>query len=110
MASHSRPPNDAIRVVICDDVAALRTLMRSALEAEPDLIVVGEAGNAHRGVEVIARLQPDVVLLDLSMPGMDGLEAIPEIRERSPDSSIVVFSGFSAARMSGPALELGAVA
>jgi DNA-binding NarL/FixJ family response regulator len=83
--------------------------MRSALEAEADLEVVGEAGDGRTGLEVIARLKPDVVLLDLSMPGIDGLEAIPEIRAQSPDSAIVVFSGFSAARMRSHALALGAV-
>jgi DNA-binding NarL/FixJ family response regulator len=105
---HSRAPDDWIRVVICDDVPALRSLVRRALEAESDLKVVGEAGDARDGVEIVARERPDVVLLDLSMPGMDGLEAIPEIRVRSPDSAIVVFSGFAAARMRQPALDLGA--
>jgi DNA-binding NarL/FixJ family response regulator len=108
LASHSHPPNGRIRVVICDDVAALRTLVRYALEADPSLEVVGEAGDGTTGLELIARLKPDVVLLDLSMPGIDGLEAIPEIRVRSPESAILVFSGFSAARMRRPALELGA--
>ena len=82
--------------------------MRSALEVEPDLEVVGEAGDGRAGVEVVARLEPDVVLLDLSMPGMDGLEAISEIRARSPASAIVVFSGFSASRMRETALDRGA--
>ena len=82
--------------------------MRSALEADPGLEVVGEAGDGQAGLEVVERLEPDVVLLDISMPGMDGLEAIPEIRARSPDSRIVVFSGFSAERMRDLALHLGA--
>jgi DNA-binding NarL/FixJ family response regulator len=108
LASHSHPPEGWIRVVICDDVTALRTLMRSALEAESDLTVVGEAGDAPAVLEVIGRLRPDVVLLDLSMPGMDGLEAIPLIRERSPSTAVVVFSGFAASRMRPLALEQGA--
>ena len=99
---------DPLRVVLCDDVPELRTLMRFALEEEGDLVVVGEAGDALTGVERITDLQPDVVLLDLSMPGMDGLEAIPLIRARSARTAIVVFSGFAEERMRGPALEVGA--
>ena len=100
--------SDPLRVVLCDDVAELRTLMRFALEEDGDLVIVGEAGDAITGVERITDLQPDVVLLDLSMPGMDGLEAIPLVRARSPRTAIVVFSGFAEERMRGPALELGA--
>jgi DNA-binding NarL/FixJ family response regulator len=99
---------EPLRVVLCDDVAELRTLMRFALEEDGDLVIVGEAGDAITGVERIADLQPDVVLLDLSMPGMDGLEAIPLVRARSPGTAIVVFSGFAEERMRGPALEHGA--
>lgn len=98
----------ALRVVLCDDVPELRTLMRFALEEEGDLVVVAEAGDAETGVERIADLQPDAVLLDLSMPGIDGLQAIPLVRERSPSTAIIVFSGFAAGRMRGPALEQGA--
>jgi DNA-binding NarL/FixJ family response regulator len=108
LASHSHPPEGWIRVVICDDVAALRTLMRAALEGEADLTVVGEAPDAQVAIEVCARLKPDVVLLDLSMPGMDGLEAIPLIRQRSPSTAVVVFSGFAASRMRELAIEQGA--
>lgn len=97
-----------IRIFLCDDVPELRTLLRFALEEEDDLRIVGEAGDAARGIEAIAELQPDVVLLDLSMPGMDGLEAIPRIRERSPSTAIIVFSGFGAERMGATVLEGGA--
>ena len=82
--------------------------MRFSLEEEADLQVVGEASDGLSGAEQIADLRPDVVLLDLSMPGLDGLEAIPRIKEVSPHTGIVIFSGFSAERMSGPALALGA--
>jgi DNA-binding NarL/FixJ family response regulator len=97
-----------IRVVLCDDVAALRAIVREVLEDEPDIEVVGEVDNGADGVLLIAQLQPDVVLLDLSMPGMDGLEAIPVIRRSAPDCGIIVFSGFAADRMAARALELGA--
>jgi DNA-binding NarL/FixJ family response regulator len=98
----------AIRIYLCDDVPELRALLRYGLEEDPDLQVVGEAGNAQAGIDGVAETKPDVVLLDLSMPGMDGLEAIPRIREVSPDTAIVVFSGFAAERMREPALKLGA--
>lgn len=97
-----------IRVFLCDDVPELRALVRFALEEDVDVRVVGEAGDAATGVEQIADLQPDVVLLDLSLPGLDGLEAIPRIHDVAPGSGIVVFSGFAAERMREPTLSLGA--
>lgn len=98
----------AVRVFLCDDVSELRTLMRFALEEDIRMRVVGEAGDAETGIVRIAELQPDVVLLDLSMPGIDGLEAIPRIRAVAPATRIVVFSGFGAERMAPAALAQGA--
>lgn len=97
-----------VSVYLCDDVPELRELVKVVLEQDPDLQVVGEAGDAERGVEEIAELQPRVVLLDLSMPGMDGLEALPLIRRAAPDSAVIVFSGFTEERMSALALASGA--
>jgi DNA-binding NarL/FixJ family response regulator len=97
-----------IRVFLCDDVPELRALLRYGLEEDAQFKVVGEAGNAKDAIAAVAELQPDAVLLDLSMPGMDGLEAIPLLREAAPAMSIVVFSGFAADRMAEPALKLGA--
>jgi DNA-binding NarL/FixJ family response regulator len=98
-----------IRIFLCDDVPELRTLLRFGLEEDPQLVVVGEAGDAATGIEAVQRLQPDVILLDLSMPGMDGLEAIPHMREAAPSAAILVFSGFAAERMRDLALAMGAV-
>jgi DNA-binding NarL/FixJ family response regulator len=83
-------------------------LLRYGLEEDERLKVVGEAGGAQEAIDAISELQPDVVLLDLSMPGMDGLEAIPLLRQVAPQMAIVVFSGFAAERMREPALSLGA--
>ena len=102
---------DHLRVVhiyLCDDVPELRQLLRIILEEDPDLLVVGESGDAQIGIEEIAELQPNVVLLDLSMPGMDGLEALPLIRRAAPGTSVIVFSGFTEARMASLVLERGA--
>jgi DNA-binding NarL/FixJ family response regulator len=98
----------AIRVYLADDVPDMRALVRYALEEEPGMEVVGEAGNGLEAVEGVAEQCPDVILLDLSMPGLDGLEAIPRIKEVSPLTGIVVFSGFEAARMRASAISLGA--
>lgn len=98
----------AIRVVLCDDVSEMRTLLRYALESDPRLQVVGEADNGRDGARVIAELQPDVVLLDLSMPEMDGFETLDTIASSAPGTGIIVFSGFAAERMREPALENGA--
>jgi DNA-binding NarL/FixJ family response regulator len=97
-----------VSVYLCDDVPELRRLMRVVLEEDSDLCVVGEAGDAETGIEEIAELQPDVVVLDLSMPGMDGLEALPLIKRAAPGTGVVVFSGFTEARMAALALDRGA--
>jgi DNA-binding NarL/FixJ family response regulator len=102
------PTDPAISVVVCDDVSEMRKLLRYALESDPRMRVVGEAENGREGARVIAELQPDVVLLDLSMPDMDGLETIPAISSAAPDTGIIVFSGFAAERMREPVLQGGA--
>ena len=105
-ASGSDDPG--VRIYLCDDVPELRQLLRLVLEEDPDLRVVGEAGDAATGIEGIAELQPDAVVLDLSMPGMDGLEALPLIRRAAPTTKVVVFSGFTQERMAALALDSGA--
>ncbi len=97
-----------ISVYLVDDVPELRELIKFGMEEDPDFEVVGEAGDGRTALEGIAETHPAAVLLDLSMPDMDGLEAIPEIRKSDPDVAIIVLSGFSADRMSAPALERGA--
>jgi signal transduction histidine kinase len=96
-----------LRVVVIDDTEDLRQLLRIALE-RGGLQVVGEAGDGATGIEVVRDALPDVVLLDLSMPVMDGLEALPHLRELAPQSKIIVLSGFGASQMAERALEIGA--
>jgi DNA-binding NarL/FixJ family response regulator len=97
-----------ISVFLVDDVPELRELIRFGMEEDPGFEVVGEAGDGRTAIEGISKTTPAAVLLDLSMPDMDGLEAIPEIRGRHPTIAIIVLSGFSADRMAGPARERGA--
>src|SRR3954447_11754092 len=97
-----------IRVLLCDDAEGFRALMRSSLADDPCIEVVGEAADGEEGVQATADLQPDVVLLDMSMPRMGGLQAIPKMRRTAPRTSIIGLSSFSAARMRGPSIEIGA--
>jgi signal transduction histidine kinase/CheY-like chemotaxis protein len=103
IAQRTRP----VRVVIIDDTYDLRELLRLAL-TRSGLEVVGEAGDGLSGIECVRLEKPDVVLLDLSMPVMDGLEALPTIRRLVPQAKIVVLSGFGASQMSEKAMTIGA--
>lgn len=97
-----------ISVFLVDDVPELRELIRFGIEVDPEFEVVGEAGDGRTALDGISETSPAAVLLDLSMPDMDGFEAIPEIRSRQPDTAIVILSGFSADRMAARATERGA--
>ena len=99
-----------IRVLLADDTASVRTLLRGTLEASRAFEVVGEAGDGAQAVEMAAALQPDMVLLDLAMPVLGGMEAIPQIRSRAPDARVVVVSGYAPDRMGSRAVEVGAAA
>ena len=82
-----------IRVLLCDDVASMRVALRAVLDLREGVEVVGEARNGDEAVERAAELRPDVVLLDLTMPGKDGLAALPELRRAAPEAQIVILSG-----------------
>src|SRR3954447_23386680 len=96
-----------ISVFLVDDVPELRELVKCGLEDDPAFEVVGEAGDGRSALEGIAATHPAAVLLDLSMPDMNGLEAILEIRKRDSDVAIIVLSGFTADRMRAPVIERG---
>jgi DNA-binding NarL/FixJ family response regulator len=96
------------RVLIADDVEAIRDLWRYTLQQDSRVEVVGTAATGAEALEGVMRLRPDVLVLDLSMPDRDGLEVIPSIRTASPETAIVVASGFAWSRMAPVALELGA--
>lgn len=86
----------------------MRALLRLAIEEDERLEVVGEAGDGPTAVREVAELAPDVVVLDLSMPGMDGLEVLQKLKARLARACVIVFSGFTAERMEAVAQAHGA--
>jgi DNA-binding NarL/FixJ family response regulator len=82
----------AIRVLVSDDHALLRSGLRLLLEAEADIAVVGEAANADEAIESARALEPDVVLLDIVMPGRTGIDALPDLLAAAPAARVLVLS------------------
>ena len=99
----------AIRVLVADDHAIVRKGIRALLATEPDIKVVGEAENGQEAVTEAERLRPDVVLMDLVMPEVDGIEAIRRITARRPEARILVLTSFAADDKVFPAIKAGAL-
>ena len=99
----------AAGVLICDDNEAVRALVRIIVDQALGLTVVGEAADGDEAIVEATRLQPDVIVLDLAMPNLSGLEAIPVLRRIAPAAQIIVFSGFASASVAEQVLALGAV-
>ncbi len=85
-------PGDATRLLIADDHAAFRAGLRALLETAGDVTVVGEAGTGHEAIAAVAALHPDVVLMDVNMPGLDGVEATRRIVDASPHVAVLVLT------------------
>lgn len=102
------PSQPTIRVLLVDDTPDIRRLLRVNLELDGRFEIVGEAADGAEAVALTRSLRPDAVVLDLAMPVMDGLQAAPVIRQCSPESRILVLSGFDHARMEARAREQGA--
>ena len=86
---------DPIRILIADDHDVVRDGLRLILESEEDFVVAGEAANGAEAVRLCSELHPQVVLMDLRMPGMDGLTAIKHIRQQQPDINIVILTTYN---------------
>src|SRR3954467_4874405 len=98
----------SVRVFLVDDVGPFRALMRFTLEEDPRIQVVGEASDGQEGVSGVGRPKPHAVLPDLAVPVLDGFEAMPLMLERSPGTTIVALSGFTAERMASLCIASGA--
>ncbi len=84
----------AISVVLADDQALVRGALAALLDLEPDLSVVGEAASGDGVIDLVRRTRPDVVLMDVDMPGMDGIEATRLVREQFPDTQVLIVTTF----------------
>ncbi len=99
----------AIRVLVVDDHAIIRKGIRAVLDLVPDIDLVGEAENGAQAVKLEQELTPDVVLMDLMMPEMDGIASIREIKKQRPTARILVLTNFAGEEMIFPAIKAGAV-
>ncbi len=101
--------NPSITLIIVDDHEVVRQGVRAYLSAQPDLEVIGEAGSGEEAVRLAGELVPDVALLDLIMPGMDGIEATRRLKKVSPRTQVVVLTSFHEDEHIFPALRAGAI-
>jgi two-component system response regulator NreC len=102
------PLNGPIRVLVADDHAMVRQSLRYLLEAQPGLEEQGEAANGREAVEMAEKLQPDVILMDTIMPGLNGIEATRQIRRRLPKTKVLMLTGYMEDEHVAGALKAGA--
>ncbi len=98
-----------IRVFIAEDHTIVRKGVRTLLSLEPDILVVGEAANGRQAVEQVSQLKPDVILMDLMMPELDGIQATRLIKERDPGARVLVLTSFATDDKIFPAIKAGAL-
>ena len=98
-----------ITILLVDDHALVRSGVRAYLETQPELVVVAEASSGQEAVQQVAEYAPDVVLMDLVMPDMDGVEATRRVREVSPRTQVVVLTSFHEDTHIFPAIKAGAI-
>lgn len=99
-----------MRVLVADDSTGVRELLVLLLNMESEFTVVGEAGDGEAAVSMAEQLQPDLVILDNSMPRLDGIDALPQVHAVSPASQVVIFSGDEQDDLEREARAAGAVA
>jgi len=98
---------DSLRVLLVDDFAAWRKYVRSVLQQRENFDVVGEAADGEEAIEKATELQPDLILMDVAMPKMNGIEAAKRIRDSAPNSKILFFSVETSDELAEAALAAG---
>jgi len=101
--------SDVIRVLLSDDHAVMREGLRMILEAQGNIEVVGDAGDGREAVRVAQQLSPDIVVMDIAMEGLNGIDATRQIRERCPSTQVVILSMYATSEYVYRALEAGAL-
>ena len=99
---------DPIRVLIVDDHAVVREGLRSFLELQEGIEVAGEAADGAEAIDAAQRMRPDVILMDLVMPRLDGVDAMRELRHRLPETRVIVLTSFAEHERLLPAIQAGA--
>ena len=97
-----------VRVLVVEDFVPFRQFILSTLAAKPDIKIVGEVSNGFAAVNKSLELQPDLILLDIGLPGLDGINAVRQIRNFAPDSKVIFLTQESSADIVQEALSLGA--
>ncbi len=100
---------EQVRILLVDDHAILRAGLRLLIENQTDFSVVGEADSGQRAITLVKQLQPDVVLLDINMPDMDGISVLPSIKEIAPGCKVLILTMHDDAQYLRETLDLGAV-
>ncbi len=100
--------SDPVRVVLVEDHQIVREGLRALLDGQDDIEVVGEADNGKDGAALVEQLRPDVAVLDLNMPQLDGVEATKLIRKQAPDTQVLILSMYSTGEHVRPAIRAGA--
>src|SRR5512142_3199558 len=100
---------DIIRVILVDDHNLVRMGLKAYFATLPDILVVGEAGTGEEAVRLAAELAPDVILMDLIMPGMDGVEATRQVKQVSPRTQVIVVTSYHEDEHIFPAIRAGAL-
>ena len=98
----------AITIVLIDDQAIIRAAFRSLIERIPGLTVIGDAGDARSGIELVGRVRPDLVVLDITMPGLSGIDAVAPLKKASPHTKVLMASQHEGRKFVQQALQAGA--
>lgn len=102
------PDKQLINIVLIDDQAIVRAAFKSLLERVPHFRVVGDAADARRGIELVQQLRPDIVILDITMPGLSGIDAVGPLKKASPNTKILMASQHEGQKFVQQALQAGA--